>query len=69
MQIIVQEHFLTYLRDQKILSGKHYGFLGARPNIFLVLLKVGNITQTLYHGRKVDIVCLVSGESFDGVPL
>lgn len=68
LEAIIRESILDYMKDNKILSNKQFGFLGGRSTILQLLKVFDKWADVLDKGGIVDTVYFDFQKAFDTVP-
>ena len=68
MESIIRDYLFTYLKENKILSGKQYGFISGRSTVLQLLTVMDIWTESLDKGVEVDVIYFNFQKAFDTVP-
>ena len=68
LESFVREKLICFLKDNKLLSGNQFGFLGQRSTILQLLNYLDYCAEAVSKGLSVDSIYLDFQKAFDTVP-
>ena len=68
LESLVREKLISFLKDNKLLSEKQFGFLGQMSTILQLLNYLDYCAEAMGKGRSVDSIYLDFQKAFDTVP-
>ena len=68
LESIIRDAVMKYLKDNKLISNKQFGFLGGRSTTLQLLTAMNEWTEVLDRGGGLDMIYCDFQKAFDTVP-
>ena len=68
MESIIRDSILEYMKNNKLISEKQFGFLAGRSTILQLLKVIDEWTEILDRGGTIDVIYCDFQKAFDSVP-
>lgn len=68
MESIVRDAVMTFLKDNRVISNKQYGFISGRSTLLQLLTVLDQWTEALDRGDFLDVIYCDFMKAFDKVP-